>query len=65
VQGSALGGPHALAFAAEGARVVNDIAVGLNGSAGGGPAHGVAGEITAAGGEAVVSGADLIPAALP
>ena len=58
--GRGIGRAHALAFAAEGARVlVNDIAVGLNGSAGGGPAHEVAGEITAAGGEAVVSGADI------
>ena len=58
--GRGIGRAHALAFAAEGARVVvNDIGAGLNGSAGGGPAREVATEIIAAGGEAVVSGADI------
>lgn len=58
--GRGIGRAHALAFAAEGARVVvNDIGVGLDGSAGDSPAQGVVDEITAAGGEAVTSGADI------
>ena len=58
--GRGIGRAHALAFAAEGARVVvSDIDAGLNGAAGGGPAREVATEIIAAGGEAVVSGADI------
>jgi NAD(P)-dependent dehydrogenase (short-subunit alcohol dehydrogenase family) len=51
-----------LAFATEGARVVvNDIGVGLDGSpaGGGSAAQGVVDEITAAGGEAVTSGANV------
>jgi len=54
--GGGIGRAHALAFAAEGARVVvNDIGVGLDGSpaGGGSAAQGVVDEITAAGGEAV------------
>jgi NAD(P)-dependent dehydrogenase (short-subunit alcohol dehydrogenase family) len=60
--GGGIGRAHALAFAAEGARVVvNDIGVGLDGSpaGGGSAAQGVVDEITAAGGEAVVSGANV------
>ncbi|MGH3959658.1 SDR family oxidoreductase [Mycobacterium sp.] len=58
--GRGIGRAHALAFAAEGARVVvNDIGVGLDGSAGESPAHAVVEEITAAGGEAVVNGDDV------
>jgi NAD(P)-dependent dehydrogenase (short-subunit alcohol dehydrogenase family) len=60
--GGGIGRAHALAFAAEGARVVvNDIGVGLDGSpaGGGGAAQGVVDEITAAGGEAVTSGANV------
>jgi NAD(P)-dependent dehydrogenase (short-subunit alcohol dehydrogenase family) len=60
--GGGIGRAHALAFAAEGARVVvNDIGVGLDGSpaSGGSAAQGVVDEITAAGGEAVASGADV------
>ena len=59
--GGGIGRAHALAFAAEGARVVvNDIGVGLDGSpaGGGSAAQGVVDEITAAGGEAVTSGAE-------
>ena len=51
--GGGIGRAHALAFAAEGARVVvNDIGVGLDGSpaGGGSAAQGVVDEITAAGG---------------
>ncbi|AYE97993.1 KR domain-containing protein [Mycobacterium paragordonae] len=58
--GRGIGRAHALAFAAEGARVViNDIGVGLDGSAGESPAQQVVDEITAAGGEAVVNGDDV------
>jgi NAD(P)-dependent dehydrogenase (short-subunit alcohol dehydrogenase family) len=59
--GRGLGRAHALAFAAEGARVVvNDLGVGLDGSPGpGGPARQVVEEITAAGGEAVAHGGDI------
>ncbi|MGD9621826.1 MAG: SDR family oxidoreductase [Mycolicibacterium sp.] len=60
--GGGIGRAHALAFAAEGARVVvNDIGVGLDGSpAGGGSAAGsVVDEIVAAGGEAIASGANV------
>jgi NAD(P)-dependent dehydrogenase (short-subunit alcohol dehydrogenase family) len=67
--GRGIGRAHALAFAAEGARVVvNDIGVGLDGTGGGNtgaaeaatsdpsPAHAVVEEIKAGGGEAVVNG---------
>ena len=60
--GRGIGRAHALAFAAEGARVVvNDIGVGLDGTAAGesSPAHAVVEEIKAAGGEAVVNGDDV------
>lgn len=58
--GRGIGRAHALAFAATGARVVvNDIGVGLDGSAGESPAHRVVDEITAAGGEAVANGDDV------
>src|SRR5215813_8577223 len=60
--GGGIGRAHALAFAAEGARVVvNDIGVGLDGSPGGGgsAAEGVVDEITATGGEGVTSGANV------
>jgi NAD(P)-dependent dehydrogenase (short-subunit alcohol dehydrogenase family) len=68
--GRGIGRAHALAFAAEGARVVvNDIGVGLDGSAGAGaaapatssrsPADEVVHEITAAGGEAVTNADDV------
>lgn len=60
--GGGIGRAHALAFAAEGARVVvNDIGVGLDGSpaSGGSAAQGVVDEITAAGGEAVANGSDV------
>src|ERR1700754_4893950 len=60
--GGGIGRAHALAFAAEGARVVvNDIGVGLDGSpaGGGSAAQGVCDEIPAAGGEAVTSGANV------
>jgi NAD(P)-dependent dehydrogenase (short-subunit alcohol dehydrogenase family) len=60
--GGGIGRAHALAFAAEGARVVvNDIGVGLDGSpaSGGSAAQGVVDEIVAAGGEAVASGANV------
>ncbi|MFF4544338.1 SDR family oxidoreductase [Streptomyces sp. NPDC001406] len=63
--GRGLGRAHALAFAAEGARVVvNDLGVGLDGAPGpGSPAHRVVGEIRAAGGEAVAHGADIATSA--
>src|ERR1700761_881495 len=60
--GGGIGRAHALAFAAEGARVVvNDIGVGLDGSpaGGGSAAQSVVDEITAAGSEAVTSGANI------
>jgi len=59
--GRGLGRAHALAFAAEGAKVVvNDIGVGGDGSATGEtPAEQVVAEIRAAGGEAVTNGDDV------
>jgi NAD(P)-dependent dehydrogenase (short-subunit alcohol dehydrogenase family) len=58
--GRGIGRAHALAAAAEGARViVNDIGVGLDGSAGDSPAHEVVQAITAAGGEALANGDDV------
>jgi len=60
--GGGIGREHALAFAAEGARVVvNDIGVGLDGSpaGGGSAAQSVVDEIVTAGGEAVTSGANV------
>jgi len=59
--GRGLGRAHALAFAAEGAKVVvNDIGVGSDGSATGeSPGEQVVEEIRAAGGEAVVNGDDV------
>ncbi|MFF5790298.1 SDR family oxidoreductase [Streptomyces sp. NPDC012693] len=62
--GRGLGRAHALAFAAEGARVVvNDLGVGLDGTGGGtGPAQRVVDEITASGGAAVAHGGDVATA---
>ncbi|MCX4761241.1 SDR family oxidoreductase [Streptomyces sp. NBC_01275] len=59
--GRGLGRAHALAFAAEGARVVvNDLGVGLDGTPGpDSPAGQVAAEIRASGGEAVAHGGDI------
>ena len=59
--GRGIGRAHALAFAAEGAKVVvNDIGAGLDGSATGeSPAEQVVAEIVSAGGEAVVNGDDV------
>ncbi|MEW1687971.1 SDR family oxidoreductase [Streptomyces sp. NPDC091265] len=59
--GRGLGRAHALAFAAEGAKVVvNDLGVGPGGDGGSsGPARRVADEIVAAGGEAVAHGGDI------
>src|SRR6201987_579521 len=60
--GGGIGRAHALAFAAEGARVVvNDIGVGLDGSpaSGGSAAQTVVDEIAAAGGEAVANGSNI------
>ncbi|MFI7497165.1 SDR family oxidoreductase [Streptomyces sp. NPDC049687] len=59
--GRGLGRAHALAFAAEGARVVvNDLGVGLDGRPDAdGPAERVVDEIRAAGGEAVAHGGDI------
>ncbi|MFG2144679.1 SDR family oxidoreductase [Streptomyces sp. NPDC048696] len=62
--GRGLGRAHALAFAAEGAKVVvNDLGVGLDGTPGSGsPARNVVEEIRAAGGEAVAHGGDIATA---
>ncbi|BBY56311.1 SDR family oxidoreductase [Mycobacterium koreense] len=60
--GGGIGRAHALAFAAEGARVVvNDIGVGLDGSpaGGGSAAQNVVEEIVAAGGEAIANGSNV------
>ncbi|MFJ5735213.1 SDR family oxidoreductase [Streptomyces microflavus] len=59
--GRGLGRAHALAFAAEGARVVvNDLGVGPGGDGGsGGPARRVVEEITARGGEAALHDGDI------
>ncbi|MCX5420094.1 SDR family oxidoreductase [Streptomyces sp. NBC_00078] len=59
--GRGLGRAHALAFAAEGARlVVNDLGVGLDGTPGpDSPAGRVVDEIRTAGGEAVAHGGDI------
>jgi NAD(P)-dependent dehydrogenase (short-subunit alcohol dehydrogenase family) len=59
--GRGLGRAHALAFAAEGAKVVvNDLGAELDGSGGStGPAGEVVDEIRAGGGEAVANGADV------
>ncbi|MCZ4542210.1 short-chain dehydrogenase [Rhodococcus erythropolis] len=59
--GRGIGRAHALAFAAEGAKVVvNDIGAGADGSAPGeSPAEQVVAEIIAAGGQAVVNGDDV------
>ncbi|WP_406732406.1 SDR family oxidoreductase [Streptomyces sp. NBC_01794] len=59
--GRGLGRAHALAFAAEGAKVVvNDLGVGLDGAGcSESPAQQVVGEITAAGGAAVAHGGDI------
>ncbi|WP_128377740.1 SDR family oxidoreductase [Streptomyces cavernae] len=59
--GRGLGRAHALAFAAEGAKVVvNDLGVGLDGTPGpDSPAARVVDEIRAAGGEAVAHGGDV------
>ncbi|WP_264886708.1 SDR family oxidoreductase [Dietzia sp. NCCP-2495] len=59
--GRGIGREHALAFAAEGAKVVvNDLGAGLDGSnVGEHPAEQVVAEIKAAGGEAVVNGNDV------
>ncbi|MCV7314479.1 SDR family oxidoreductase [Mycolicibacillus parakoreensis] len=60
--GGGIGRAHALAFAAEGARVVvNDIGVGLDGSpaGGGSAAQTVVDEIVAAGGEAIANGSNV------
>ncbi|MFJ8105281.1 SDR family oxidoreductase [Streptomyces sp. NPDC096132] len=59
--GRGLGRAHALAFAAEGARVVvNDLGVGLDGRPDAdGPAGRVVDEIRAAGGEALAHGGDI------
>ena len=59
--GRGIGRAHALAFAAEGARVVvNDLGAGVDGSgAGSDPAQRVVDEIVSAGGQAVVNGDDV------
>lgn len=63
--GRGLGRAHALAFAAEGARVVvNDLGVGLDGTPDpDSPAAQVVAEIRAAGGEAVAHGGDIATSA--
>ncbi|MET8445782.1 SDR family oxidoreductase [Streptomyces sp. NPDC005209] len=63
--GRGLGRAHALAFAAEGARVVvNDLGVAPDGAPGAGsPAERVVEEIRAAGGEAVAHGGDIATSA--
>ncbi|MER5939713.1 SDR family oxidoreductase [Streptomyces sp. NPDC001928] len=63
--GRGLGRAHALAFAAEGAKVVvNDLGVGLDGTpAADSPARQVADEIRAAGGEAIAHGGDVATSA--
>jgi NAD(P)-dependent dehydrogenase (short-subunit alcohol dehydrogenase family) len=62
--GRGLGRAHALAFAAEGAKVVvNDLGVGLDGTGGTAqPAQQVVDEIRALGGEAVAHGGDITTA---
>ena len=59
--GRGIGREHALAFAAEGAKVVvNDLGAGIDGrDVGEHPAEQVVAEIKAAGGEAVVNGGDI------
>ncbi|MFC7261683.1 SDR family oxidoreductase [Streptomyces lutosisoli] len=59
--GRGLGRAHALAYAAEGARVVvNDLGVGLDGTPGpDSPARQIVDEIRAAGGEAMAHGGDI------
>ena len=59
--GRGLGRAHALAFAAEGAKVVvNDVGAELDGTGGStGPAGEVVEEIRAAGGEALANGDDV------
>lgn len=63
--GRGLGRAHALAFAAEGAKVVvNDLGVGLDGTPGAdGPSRHVVEEIRAAGGEAIAHGGDVATSA--
>ncbi|MET7912466.1 SDR family oxidoreductase [Streptomyces avermitilis] len=63
--GRGLGRAHALAYAAEGAKVVvNDLGVGLDGAPGpDSPAGQVVDEIRAAGGEAVAHGGDIATSA--
>ena len=66
--GRGIGRAHALAFAAQGARVVvNDIGVGLDGSAAGGaaPRRTSSTRSPSAGGEAVASGANVATGMAP